>query len=373
MTEKLKLNVFIVIAAVLACVVVASIVLGAITLGKVNTVAEAMSRTNTEDPARENDVVISTEYTIKSTEHISDAYKSGNTSGLSDRDKETLDLAKAVLDKIITESMTPYEKELAVYKWMTNELQFEAGSLLVIPDGNADSDNPYGVLKYHKAVCVGYATTFRLFMQMMDIECMVVHNSDCYHSWDLVKLDGEWYHTDIYSDSSTGNYLHFNLNDKQMSESQTWNREFFPAASGYKYSYAYQNIAGCGSIYNLPANVREMMDSQLSIRAFSFDKEITEDDARIVQVIMENISNTASNSEVYSNLTMSWSWLSTDKGYVLCVSIDGFESNRDNPTVNIPEDAQEKIDEAISKSFGDLTDFSYEDEVVCLSTENAKG
>lgn len=356
MKEKLKSNAFIIIVCVLACAIVASIAMGAITLDKVSNVAKAITNENAQDPAKENDVVIATDYTIKSTENISDAYKSGNTDGLSDRDKETLDMAGKVLDEIITEDMTPYEKELAVYDWMTGELRFEAGSLLVIPETGEDSDNPYGVLKYHNAVCVGYATTFRLFMQMLDIECMVVHNSERYHSWDLVKLDGEWYHTDIYSDSDSGNYSHFNLSDSQMAATgQSWNREFFPAAMGYKYSYAYQNCMECVDLYEIPASVREMMDNQIGARALSFDKEITESDAQIVEAMMQSIQNTTSCSDEFCNLYMTWNWLNTDRGYILCISIEGFDNSCDEPTVDIPDDAWEKVDEAVNDSFGDLT------------------
>ena len=157
---------------------------------------------NTEDVAQENDVSIG-DYVIKATTQISDAYKSGDSSKLSDKDKETLDMAKSVLDGIITDGMTDYEKELAVYRWMTSNIGFDENSLSVIPESETgEVDNPYGVLKYRSAVCVGYATTFRLFMQMMNIDCMVVHDSYLSHSWDLVKLDGKWYHTDIYADMS---------------------------------------------------------------------------------------------------------------------------------------------------------------------------
>lgn len=355
METKIKSAVMYIIAGILACALITCIVLSIVTLNKVGDISDVVKGTyNTEDPAQENDVVIAGEYTIKSTENISDAYKTGKTDGLSDKDRETLDMAKKVLDKIITEGMNDYEKELAVYDWMTSALRYETGALLVIPDTEADCDNPYGVLKNHNAVCVGYATTFRLFMQMLDIECMVVHNSDCYHSWDLVKLEGDWYHTDIYSDSDTGNYSHFNLSDNQMADAQEWNREFFPGAEGYKYSYAYQNMTECDDIYAIPAAVREMLDSQVSVRAFSFGTEITEDDAQIVQVMMENIQNTTGYSDEYMNLWMSWSWLSTDKGYVLCVCIEGFESC-DEPVADIPEEAYEKIDEAVNSAFGDLT------------------
>lgn len=359
MEAKTKSALMYILAGVLICTFIASIVLSAVTLNKVNGVSDALN-IGADSTAKENDVVIADEYIIKSTEKISDAYKSGSTDGLSDKEKETLDMASAVLEEIIDKGMSPYEKELAVYEWMTSALQYETGALLVIPDTEADCDNPYGVLKHHNAVCVGYATTFRLFMQMMDIECMVVHNDDCYHSWDLVKLDGEWYHTDIYSDSSGGNYAHFNLSDNQMASQQSWNRDFFPAAEGYKYSYAYQNMTECEDIYCVPAAVREMLDNQEGTRAFCFGSEITEEDAQIVEVMMQNIQSIVENCEEFWGLWMSWSWLSTDKGYVLCVSIEGYEEGCDDPAIEIPDEAYEKIDEAVGNCFGDLNSWGEE-------------
>ena len=48
----------------------------------------------TEDSGKEDDVTIAGEYKIVSTKAISDAYISGDTSALDDRQKETLDMAK---------------------------------------------------------------------------------------------------------------------------------------------------------------------------------------------------------------------------------------------------------------------------------------
>ena len=149
-----------------------------------------------------------------------------------------------------------------------------SGVLPVIPDTGADCDNPFGVLKYHNAVCVGYATTFRLFMQMLEIPCMVVHNSERYHSWDLVRLDGEWYHTDIYSDAGNPNYTHFNLTDSMMACMQDWNTDFFPAADGYEYCYAYQISAPEEDIYHVPVLMREALDSKDSMVSLRFDNSI---------------------------------------------------------------------------------------------------
>lgn len=141
--------------------------LNVFTILKVKALEESAGGDKTEDVAQENDVTIGGEYVIKETTQISDAYKSGNTSNLSDKDKETLGMAKSVLDEIITDGMSDYEKELAVYKWMTANIGFDSGSMTVVPDDDSKPvDNPNGVLKNHEAVCVGYATTFRLFMQI---------------------------------------------------------------------------------------------------------------------------------------------------------------------------------------------------------------
>ncbi|MBR6392332.1 MAG: transglutaminase domain-containing protein, partial [Eubacterium sp.] len=162
-----------------------------------------------EDVDREDDVTIAGTYTIKSTTQISDAYISGDSSKLDDSDKETLDMASAVIDEVIKPSMNDFEKEKAIYDWLTAKLTSNTGILTVVPTRNGDNDNPHDVLKYRSAVCVGYATTFRLFMQMLKIECKVIHSSDLTHSWDLVKLDDGWYHTDCYMDNETNNYQNF--------------------------------------------------------------------------------------------------------------------------------------------------------------------
>ncbi len=336
---------------------VAALLLNVLMLYKINKTDERLETLMSmeKDVAQENDVTIGGEYVIKATTNISEAYKSGSSSGLSDKDKETLDMASRVLDEIISDGMSDYEKELAVYDWMTHNLSFDSGSLLVVPDTQADCDNPYGVLKYKNAVCVGYATTFRLFMQMLDIECMVVHDSYLSHSWDLVKLDGEWYHTDIYSDAGSGSYAHFNLSDNAQRRNQDWNSDFFPAATGYKYNYAYLNRTECEDIYAVPAALREAMDNMQSAVAFSFKQEIGDAEAQIVGAMLEGVQSIVDESSYNGAYYMEWSWLPSDDGYVLCVYIMGFEDVSDDPSFDIPEDAYEKIDAAVSEAFGDVS------------------
>ena len=310
---------------------------------------------------REDDVAIMGEYYIRSTLPISDAYKSGDDSKLDSKEKETLEMASAVLDEIITEDMTDYEKELAVYEWMTTSLQYDTGVLQVIPNTQADCDNPYGVLKYHNAVCVGYATTFRLFMQMLDLPCMVVHNTEKYHSWDLIQLDGDWYHVDIYSDQNSGNYANFNMNDEMCSQGHDWDREFYPAAEGTKYNYAIQNAVPVEDIYTVPALVREALDDETGNLFLSFDP-IDEAHAQIVETMMDGIRSCMEEGDDYSSMWMNWTWLHvTGNQYVLAVYMESYDD--DSNDFDISDEDRAKIDEAIAESFGttpDWDDVDYE-------------
>lgn len=153
-----------VLAVVLTAGVVGSTTLSAFNLATLKSYVASQQEDQNEETT-EDYVKIAEQYEIKPTTNISDAYKSGDTSKLTDKEKETLDMAKDALKEMkIKDDMSDFEKEKAVYDWMTSSLQHDQGALTVIPTTQEDCDNPYGVLKYHNAVCVGYATTFRMFM-----------------------------------------------------------------------------------------------------------------------------------------------------------------------------------------------------------------
>ena len=318
----------------------------------------------TDEETREDDVRIMGEYWIRSTLPISDAYRSGDDSRLDDKEKATLDMAAQVLDEIITEDMTPYEKELAVYEWMVSKLTYDTGVLQVIPNTEEDCDNPYGTLKYHNAVCVGYATTFRLFMQMMDIPCMVVHNTDAYHSWDLVQLDDDWYHVDIYSDQNSGNYANFNMNDEMASQGHTWDRDFFPSAEGTKFNYAIQNAQPVEDLYAIPNLVREALDKKDGAVFLDF-KVIDEAHAQIAETMLSGVRDRIDESEDYQMVWIDWNWQRVSgTEYVLAVYLSGYEED-DSDRYSISDEDREKIDQAIEEAFGsapDWEDVDYEND-----------
>ncbi len=306
---------------------------------------------------KEDFVTIAGEYEIRPTTAISDAYKSGDTSALDDKQKETLDMAKAALEEMnITDSMTDFEKEKAVYDWMTTSLQQDRGALVVIPRTQEDCDNPYGVLKYHNAVCVGYATTFRMFMHMMDIECMVVHNSERWHTWDLVKLDGDWYITNIYDDAGSNSYAHFNLMDTMYG--QSWDHDFFPAATSLRYNMAYQNKREVDGIFDIADALRSAMNDKLSIVMIGFKQEITEADAQIANAITSSIDDMlmSNNYKDMPYYLSDYRWVQDpeDNSYMYSVQM-GRYNTEENEQNNLTEEQLQMVQDRVAKAFEGLT------------------
>ena len=351
-----------VLAVVLTAGVVGSTTLSAFNLATLKSYVASQQEDQNEETT-EDYVKIAEQYEIKPTTNISDAYKSGDTSKLTDKEKETLDMAKDALKEMkIKDDMSDFEKEKAVYDWMTSSLQHDQGALTVIPTTQEDCDNPYGVLKYHNAVCVGYATTFRMFMQMLDIECMVEHNNEKYHSWDVAKIDGDWYITDIYSDAGNGNYAHFNMTNNMWSQEQSWDQEFFPVANSLKYNMAYQNKQTVDSVYDIPKALRKAMDKQQGSLMIAFKEKIDDEKAQIANAAVSSVSDMLMNNNYkdmpYAINTYSWVTDPDSGDYLYSITFSSYNTN--NNTQNLTDDQLQKINDAVTKALEGLKTGTYD-------------
>jgi hypothetical protein len=262
---------------------------------KLNTTIAGINGNGSEFTDQENDVPIGGGvYTIRDTSNISNAYKSGDTSSLTEDEKKTLDAASNLLDSIITDGMTDYEKEVAVYEWLCTNVTTDFSSTIAVPDPALSVDQPLGVLTNHAAVCVGYATTFRLLMNMMDIECMVVHDTYLSHSWDLVNIDGGWYHVDVYSDAASGEptYADFNMTDDICSGTgHDYYMSILPAANATEYCYAITNSEKIDSIYDIPDSIVSALGNGSQSLFYSMDDGFSDEDATAIEYMVNYISN----------------------------------------------------------------------------------
>lgn len=150
-----------------------------------------------------------------------------------------------VIDSVITENMTDYEKEVALHDYLIANCAY--GYL----EGEKEeaSYTAYGALVERMAVCNGYAQAMELLLKCCDINAyMIVGTADgVAHAWNLVELDGNWYHLDAtWNDpvpDTRGNVIHtyFNVSDAVMAESHTWKQEVYPACESMDYNYYMAN------------------------------------------------------------------------------------------------------------------------------------
>lgn len=306
-----------------------------------------------ENTYQEDGFVVGESYEIRSTKQISDAYLSGDSSQLSDEDKETLAMAKEVLERETKKCKNSYEKELAVYNWMYKNIGQGESSTITLPTSRVNDYTPYGVLKGKNAVCVGYATTFRLFMQMLGLECHIVHND--YHSWDLVKLDdGQWYHVDIYTDvSETGRYSNFNMTDSNaVINFHEWDGSALPEAKGTKYSYPMQNAQQIKDMYQIPSLVKKAAKKKKTGVYFSFAEKLSDKDVEAIGMMMDNVRVALESTTDYgSSLRSSW-WEDGADSYVLAVNITYSTEDESMKNYEVDQKVRKQVRKAVEQVFG---------------------
>jgi len=179
------------------------------------------------------------------------AWKSGDPSKLSTKNKSILDSCVKVINSLITTSMTDYDKELVIHNWIIKWADYDTEALSNAPDAapDPDNDNPYGLLMNKRAICRGFTYTFQLFMDMLGVECITIEGSSGQardeHAWNMVRIDGEWYCVDVTWNNPIGSgdvtwgdeitHKYFNVTSKFMRDTgHHWDNSDVPEASAPK-------------------------------------------------------------------------------------------------------------------------------------------
>lgn len=106
---------------------------------------------------------------------------------LDPKEKEVYHIVKAFIDSEINDTDTDYEKIVKITKFIWDKAEY-------IPEYQGDV---YGILVEGKGVCEGYASTFKLMVNALGLECYKVESGYYNHVWNIVKVDGEWYNADL--------------------------------------------------------------------------------------------------------------------------------------------------------------------------------
>ena len=199
------------------------------------------------DPPNEHDM------TLYDTSAILAAWESGEEDGLSEKDAAILARCRALFAEHLTEGMTDFEKELALHDALVrlgdyDETVYEDGV------GRPDNTNPYGLLVGGYGICMAYAVSFQLLMDLAGVECITVVGTSSFstsdHAWNMVRLEGEWYCVDCTWDDPIGgenvspglwNEIHheyFNVTSEDMRESDhQWDYANVPEADAVRFRW----------------------------------------------------------------------------------------------------------------------------------------
>ena len=180
----------------------------------------------------------SSESRDNSVSYAANDFKQGNYSKMSA--DERADVADAIADfkeEYITEGMSDFEKEIKIIEWLVENCEYQKAD-------DWENGTAYSCIVNGEAQCSGYADAFLQTAKACGLEARYVYNKQ--HAWNLVKLDGDWYHVDVTWEDPIGsnNYGFGNLRNEYInledSEIRTFSshHEWSPTstkANGVKY------------------------------------------------------------------------------------------------------------------------------------------
>lgn len=204
-------------------------------------------------------------------------------------------------------STTDYEFIKSAHDWIIINTSYDTTQpTSSIPNSSFSSA---GLFETHLAVCQGYALAFEELIDAKGIECKVVYGQagGISHAWNLVKLEGLWYHVDTTWDdplidgvngsgSSNLSYDYFLMPDSVITQTHsisyvidnndTSNKETAPVSDSTTYvfypkSFGISTAITLSTINEMPQKYYESLHNGNASVTFFFPESETYSDAII--------------------------------------------------------------------------------------------
>ncbi|QCR30792.1 DUF5050 domain-containing protein [Lysinibacillus sp. SGAir0095] len=147
----------------------------------------------------------------------------------------------SILSTVSPDEMTDFQKVKFVNDYIVKSTAYSTES-------TASPHSAYAVLQENKGVCQGYALLALKMLQDLGVETQYVVG-EVYtggHAWNLVKVDGNWYHLDTTWNDPTPDrqnvvrYEYFLIDDAKMELDHTWIQADYPKASDTNFDFMAQ-------------------------------------------------------------------------------------------------------------------------------------
>lgn len=128
--------------------------------------------------------------------------------------RDTESFINEVITNAVSSDMTTTEKLKAVHDYIVQYSEYDTKyeqELALYGKGLYQSNTAYGLFINKIAICSGYADTLALLFDKLGVENFKVASET--HIWNVVKIDGKYYHIDATWDDPTNN-IFGTLSDK---------------------------------------------------------------------------------------------------------------------------------------------------------------
>ncbi|OXM13655.1 transglutaminase domain-containing protein [Paenibacillus herberti] len=145
---------------------------------------------------------------------------------------EVAEQSKAMLAKLVKPGMSDEEKVRAIHDWIVRHIRY---------DESLSRYTAYEAVELRSAVCQGYALLAYRMLSDAGLEVRIIEGTveSGDHAWNLVRLDGSWYHLDATWDDplpDRGNevsHKYYLLSDAEIGKDHQWTKDYPRAPKGY--------------------------------------------------------------------------------------------------------------------------------------------
>ena len=127
----------------------------------------------------------------------------------------------SILASIVKPDMSDDEKLSTIHRYIIDHVEY---------DKTLTKYTAYDALYSGRAVCQGYALLMDKMLEAAGIKSVIVDGTipEGSHAWNLVLLDGLWYHVDATNDDVNSNKYYLKTDEYMRNLNYVWNSTLFP-------------------------------------------------------------------------------------------------------------------------------------------------
>ena len=121
-----------------------------------------------------------------------------------------------ILEETVYPGMSQWQIALSIHDYLAVRYAY---------DEKLEMRDTYDLVVSGTGVCAGYAELYQDLLEMAGLECIQCLSEDMNHVWNMVRINGVWYHVDLTWDDPVSNIIgrvmhdYFLIDDKTISDS----------------------------------------------------------------------------------------------------------------------------------------------------------